>query len=459
MKKHSIWPSHSTNMWDYIETLPHMPSKKERDRLVHESEIDEKKLKRVRIWDYFFQIKKDQIGKIQQAEIESHQTYLKKMHNETSAKLNAMEFDHNSSIGIQKTDLKKIYWNLRLFIGIEVLSLFLITFFQSIALQYANGPFQLTFVVRIIQVLLGIPLLGSAYKIFRLWKERNKCLSNIQLLITEYAKKCERIKQECNRITKLYQDRIQGLKKQIALLRRQVPEICTDNEIRKWLAEDIKRLSEEAVRKAGTRGKLVRTKLSNEDEPIVIKTPAELQKPIPNALLTPDRQQHLTARRIALFNDQSTMEIFFGVYCIDFIMITNEALSTYRCFYDFILGGDPYVEHISEYYYDGVVQISEATDSRKIELDRRQPVTIEDSPNLILALSSGDVRKIAFVNDTYVDVMLKYFQKTHLSRLVTGNWVEKGAHEADIVLKVIRAKLHDHKDRPELPKGNKPFMG
>ena len=56
---------YSSDIWEYLNDMPYMPSRRDRDELLElGDEI------RVRIWDYFFRIKPEDVGKPQKKEIE-----------------------------------------------------------------------------------------------------------------------------------------------------------------------------------------------------------------------------------------------------------------------------------------------------------------------------------------------------------------------------------------------------
>lgn len=40
---------YSSDLWDYLQDMPYMPSRQDRDELIHAGDY-----KRVQIWDYFF---------------------------------------------------------------------------------------------------------------------------------------------------------------------------------------------------------------------------------------------------------------------------------------------------------------------------------------------------------------------------------------------------------------------
>ena len=57
---------YSPDLWDYLGDMPYMPSRHDRDELIRSG-----KEKRVRVWDYFFRVEPDDVGKPQKKEIDS----------------------------------------------------------------------------------------------------------------------------------------------------------------------------------------------------------------------------------------------------------------------------------------------------------------------------------------------------------------------------------------------------
>ena len=55
------------DLWDYIKDLPYMPSRTDREKFYW----DESKRERLKLWDYFFRIRPEDVGKPQREEISS----------------------------------------------------------------------------------------------------------------------------------------------------------------------------------------------------------------------------------------------------------------------------------------------------------------------------------------------------------------------------------------------------
>jgi len=53
-----------SDVWDYLSDMPYMPSRQNRDELIQAGDY-----KRVQIWDYFFRIDPDDVGKPQKREM------------------------------------------------------------------------------------------------------------------------------------------------------------------------------------------------------------------------------------------------------------------------------------------------------------------------------------------------------------------------------------------------------
>lgn len=60
--------AYSTDLWDYLDTIDYMPSRQDRDALVALAQASGDD-RRLQIWNYFFRIKPEDVGRPQQAEI------------------------------------------------------------------------------------------------------------------------------------------------------------------------------------------------------------------------------------------------------------------------------------------------------------------------------------------------------------------------------------------------------
>jgi hypothetical protein len=73
------YPVYPTDLWEYIDDLPYMPSRKDYDQLCERSKLHPGGEKRVKIWEYFFQINPDDVGKPQQEEIRRLENELQRL--------------------------------------------------------------------------------------------------------------------------------------------------------------------------------------------------------------------------------------------------------------------------------------------------------------------------------------------------------------------------------------------
>ena len=62
----NLYREHSKDLWDYLDDIPYMPSRADRDKLLASNDPA-----RVQIWDYFFRIKPEDVGKPQKEEIKT----------------------------------------------------------------------------------------------------------------------------------------------------------------------------------------------------------------------------------------------------------------------------------------------------------------------------------------------------------------------------------------------------
>jgi hypothetical protein len=81
------WPTYPTDVWEYLQDMPNMPSREDRDKLVRnvdqaENAVEEQVAqRRVRIWDYFFRLQTELLGKPQKSELAKIESGLAEIQN------------------------------------------------------------------------------------------------------------------------------------------------------------------------------------------------------------------------------------------------------------------------------------------------------------------------------------------------------------------------------------------
>jgi hypothetical protein len=328
---------YSKDIWDYLVDMPYMPSRTDRDKLIKSDDPA-----RVQIWDYFFRIKKEDVGIPQQKEINATRKILKD--------------------------------------------------------------------------------------------------ENLQINKNEISTRVKRIKQ---------------LEHDLELLRRQIPTSPSDSIVRQWFTEHLDGIIEDSKIATG----LLSHRLIDigSQNPIPLFGPGELQNPerFPPTFtdintaddINFDIKKHLTARR-AVELPNGIINVLFGVYYFECVLIANDMLATYGLFFDFITGKSHAIK-ITEQYYRDVVSIAMTTEFRWIEKNRSEKgesrrVYVDDAPTFTISLASGEKLTVTFINEKYfleikdkINVLEEDISRIYL--------IQASRAYADNAIKAIRFQLRLHK--------------
>jgi hypothetical protein len=322
-----MYREYSKDIWDYLIHMSYMPSRFDRDALLKNEDK-----RRVKIWDYFFRITPEDVGIPQQQEIKS----LKEAVNEEIARCDQRIRDINSSINdlkraMAREKLKKfVYGFVSLSIGFSLLyyiltKLSLNIFFSIVCVT----PILLYSLI----MLIGIVFLGV----------------NERAQVNDLKEQIESLRIINKKKVDIARKRIRTLEVYIKELQRQIPDPPSDEEVRHWIAEDFTKLWRKSKEATGLGTRLLN--IRDLENPIPILGPGELQRseripPQYTAEFNLDLNKHLTARRAHYFDthlDISTplelgIEVLYGVYYVEYILIADDMLATHGLFYDFITG-------------------------------------------------------------------------------------------------------------------------
>ncbi|MBI5848526.1 MAG: hypothetical protein HZB31_11380 [Nitrospirae bacterium] len=383
----------SNDVWDYLSDMPYLPSRRDRDELRDQAMKNPKLEKRLQIWDYFFHIRSADVGKPQKQAIDS-------VTREKDKQITALRTKMGQQIRV-------------LGIAAGVLA-------AAAALTYRFGFEQIAFGV-IALVLLD--LLG----IYVVWQQTNSKIS---------------------KAIRNSNEQVAMLQKQIVYLQRQVPEPTTVEQMRQWLEEDIDWLTKHALAQTGLENK--RVMLDDQTpNPICIIGPGYLQrnKAIPELLLDPrevDRNKHLAASRLDFISNDRFVDLY-GVYYVEFIIVAEEVLGNYGCFWDFI-SGRIYNEHTAELYYNDVVALSTRQQFRKVDLSFFKMV-LENAPTFSLVLSSGDSIQVTYASSEYIRNWHRMLTMSPNGEFAFDlkNWVGNPEVVAEKAVKALRKQLRRRK--------------
>ena len=384
----------SQNIWDYLGDMPYMPSRQDRDELVQQAARIPKQEKRIHIWDYFFHARSEDVGK-------PHLLQVGLRTSEKDAKVVTIRAKAK-----QQTIFSLIVVAVT---GLTALGAFLLLHNQTIELA-ADGF-----------MILGLIAL---------------------ILVWQLSSR------EISRIERDWNEDATSLRKSVMLLQRQIPPPSTVDEMYRWLEEDIAWLSQHAIEQTGLDQK--RVPLGDDTpNPICIIGPAYLQraKLIPELLLSPrevDRGKHLAAARLDFFSDKRFIDLY-GVYYVEFIIVTEDVLGNYGCFFDFITGRI-YNEHTSEMYYNDVVALSTRQQYRKVDLPFFK-MTLENAPTFSLSLSSSDSIQVTYASSEYIRNWFRRLMQAQQAEFEfdASHWVRNPETTADKAIKALRAQLRKRK--------------
>ena len=485
---------YSDDIWDYLDDMPYMPGRKDRDELVLIAESNPEALRRVHIWDYFFRIKSDDVGQLQRLEIED----LEQKRNQTidrnkrdvqnerdrlAKKKLELERSHQSRVESLNKQISNLTEKRRgritrtilgaILVVIGIAAVLALADFSNLldALSYGLLDGDMDYLVEMLCVrgtgtLLGslgfviglllfivnsiglASLIGQSLPAIQseLEKEDKKFQEEVSEIEQASREKIEKIEAGLKPELERIDERTQRLRSHIRMLISQIPAPPSDETVHSWLQEDISLLTNQAAERSGLAQRLI--KLKDAPNPLCILGPAELQdvNSIPQQYIKyPDRRKHLKARQFAILPD-GIFEDFYGVYNLEFILIAEDMLSTYGCYYDFITGRVT-GERTSEQYYDDVVAISTKKEFREVEISNME-VPIEDAPTFSMSLKSGETREVTFASQSYFDGIRKQLGEGELPQFEIQNWERNPEIAADNAIKALRSRLRAHKGLP-----------
>lgn len=439
--------SYSRDIWDYIKDLPYMPSRADRERLF----LDEEKRKRVKLWDYFFRIKPEDVGKPQRKEIASIIKEIRKSIEECKQREKAILERIKNLKGISiKKGINRFIWGC----GILGIALFLV----SRTSVFETTPAPDKYIYCVIFSVAGLVILGMIIAVAYVAGHEKKEAGQIAVSLKEIRKAHFEKTNEAVR-------RISALKKEVARLRRQIPKPLHGKDVRQWFDNELDELRDYTKTQVALVRELIevqsddiKAKIEN---PLLVSGPGELQQIIPRRFLLEvnrDLNKHLGAKQSYLVEKKSSndlkdfpydtlFDILYGVYFLEFIVIAEDMLVTHSFFYDFI-DKKVVAEHTSEQYYEDVVALSIQKESQEISTrdiyGRVISYFIEDSPTFTLSLKSGETHEVTFVSQNYFINVREKLNISHdnVDRIL---WINKAKAITENVIKSLRYYLRQHK--------------
>jgi hypothetical protein len=428
----SEYKQYSKDIWDYLGDMSYMPSRADRDKLISSDDSA-----RVQIWDYFFRIKPNDLGIPQKEEIrEIEESILDAIFKYTQKQKEIKDsIRENKRLLFSKRIKNFLYGG-----GCFILTIFVYRF-------GVNNIFNLNWLIACTS-----PLLISG---LMLWLA-------ISIVGWNEKREIRNLKAQSALLHELHNQRIQErverknyLKLEIKKLKKKIPTYPSNKEISQWLIDHLDVVKEDSKRATGLlNSELIKIDAPN---PIPFSGPGELQNPerFPPTFtkikasddINFDIKKHLTARR-AFENPDGSIDVLYGIYYLECILIAKDMLATYGLFYDFITGKSHAIE-ITEQYYNDVVSIVIANEFRWInksekESSENKDLYVEDAPTFTMSLASGENRKITFVSEKYflkikdeIDVLEEDVSKIFL--------IQNSRANADNAIRALRNQLRLHK--------------
>lgn len=432
------YKNYSRDIWEYIKDLPYMPSRADRDRLFQ----DENKRERVKLWDYFFRIRPEDIGKPQREEISA---IIKNIR--TSIEMcKQREKEILEKITVLKTKalikaIKKLAWGGFVF----VCALYFV--FQNF--PEATVP-EIKYVYGFILFLFWAIIMSSIVGLGYFWGSDIKESRKFYVILKEF---------KISHFNEIDEDRkrISFLKKEVARLRRHIPEPISGEDARKWLNSEFQKLWKYTKEEVA----LVRDLINIQGEkpgdeiknPLSVLGPGELQGKIPrqfSVTVNRDLHKHLGAKQAYQLDTKQYSDLYdvlYGVYFLEYIVVGVDMLVTHSFFYDFI-EDKVTSEYTTEQYYTDVVALAIEKEVRKLSLldnnGKLATVYVEDSPAFTLSLKSGEKHQVSFVNQDY---FIKVREKLEIGIDDIGKiyWINQARTIADNVIKALRSYIRKHK--------------
>lgn len=471
------------DLWEDLEaTRPrHIPSRQDRDRLVREAEKDPDgdAPRRVRIWDYFFQVRPEHVATRQKEEKERLEQRLPETCRKLENRIEATErriHELEQAAGEEKLAIRRKQTGVeaeveerhrqaagRNLLGAQILGA--VAFLCFVPLLGALLGLRIAPDSVGGGLLPGIPLGILAFRQYRrsqrkksevrkeveaevkrFVEQAEQRISKLRDDIESDRKESEELRSNLERFRKDGQKRLEYLEDNIRTLLSQIPETPTDEQIDEWFRKDVERLAAKAEEKMGLERRL--EKVAGGENPFRIFGPAELQyaEDIPPSYRGKDdtRRKHLHARRFALVGGE--FADFYGVYKIEFLLLGEDVLATYSTFYDFIRGKQV-GEMTRVQHYADIVAINSEESEREIELLSPSGDTdlefVDSVPTLTISLTSGEAIRVTFPGEDY-------FKSIAAVHFQSNRWKFDPRQSARNAIKSVRANVDEAKRKREM---------
>lgn len=454
-----------TSLWAYLGDMSsYMPTAEDREKLLEYAN------KRVKIWDYFFRPKPEDIGKpvqeeltkrrIEAAEREAEGQHrlqdglatlarLEQTHREELAAVEAqlLAIGNDTAARERSAAAKSMAYGATLAGVSAFIGLLLFGAYDTSSGADAIGPGCLLFM----WVVVGLPMIFiGGLKFFS--GDQRRSAKRVQAVIDAQQQQVranwasrqlalqEEMKTQRERVAfarEILEHLVPHLRARIAKLERllqdlwnQCPPIPTVDDVQTFLDADLKEMQQTAKEKLGVEGQTIK-------DPIVLQGPAEIQDPgsIPPTYLKGDRLKYLIARQFGTTRD-GRIARHYGVFYFELLLITKAVLARYSVYFDFIRG-ESIRERASQQHFADIVMTDMRKEYRKIKIND-EDVELEREPSMILSLSSGDQFTVTLPSDEY------------FAKLKARAFMYDAAQDAESALKIIMQQVKEAKQNLEV---------
>jgi hypothetical protein len=428
------FPEHPSRLWGYLDDMPYMPSARDRELLQRKAAATGQE-HRVRIWDYFFRPRPEDVGKAVRREHEELRARAESTHAETTERLKTTrkrlaDFEdgwRNESAAVN-AELQRIEAETgsrerrramkKIVIG-EIVGCSGVIFLTAQVFLKALTCGSLGWLVVIAPVVLVSDIAVRSARRRRTPEWIEACIAAEQQHVRDgWFPRDEALRRQIyddrarvaadeeilDRLVPHLRMRIAKLETLFDSLLREIPTPPSETEVESWLVNDLLMLRKRGEDRHAMEGRTVA--FSKGENVFVIQAPAEIQDPasIPAAYRDhADRDKHLRARHIRPSATGGSVE-HHGVFSYDVIFIGDAVLARYSVLFDFI-EGDPIRESAPRQHYADFVMVEMRHEFREIratESREPQPVML---PSMILALSNGDRVTITVTTSAYFDAV------------------------------------------------------
>ena len=459
------------DVWDFLPNHPGYPSRADRDELVAAAQADSSKMRRVRIWDFFFPLDsrlilaplraeaawlRAEAAAIRQNFEHGEESLVRKMayHKEETAKALAdwetrlTERRTQWVTGAQKEQERQRNRGARLFLGglLALLAAFaFVKKFPGGIGEQMLGAAVITAGVGFVYLLVGQRDVDSRVK-----SSEALAQQKVASYIAWHQRESSKLEQPLAKRRRIAEETAEAseqkaleIERKVETLARQIPEGPSEEQVHAWLLEELDELRGDFLRQSGQEGRLVKARSGN--NVFCLRGPAELQPPDkiePLYLKYDDLRAHLHARRAGMDHDGKNVALY-GVWAIEFLFLGEDEFASFHVFYDFISGRKAARRRVHN--YNTVSLIETRSQFREIQVVRdgiTKPVLVDDVPSLFFALENSERIEVNFPNK-------EYYTKALPDILPSAEFLEQQRQDAHEAIRILQENVHKARTRPK----------